>query len=78
MWSAEVMKNVRTVQYEELSEDQIKAARMRRSRDRYLHMAASYGTLGLTLLNVIVTSHQVGGQACSLSLMTHIKGKPHK
>ena len=30
----EVMKNVRTVQYEELSEDQIKAARMRRSRDR--------------------------------------------
>ena len=28
------MKNVRTVQYEELSEDQIKAARMRRSRDR--------------------------------------------
>jgi len=31
---AEVMKNVRTVQYEELSEDQIKAARMRRSRDR--------------------------------------------
>ena len=32
--SAEVMKNVRTVQYEELSEEQIKAARMRRSRDR--------------------------------------------
>ena len=30
------MKNVRTVQYEELSDDQIKAARMRRSRDRYL------------------------------------------
>ncbi|CAL5222148.1 g4471 [Coccomyxa viridis] len=29
-----VMKNVRTVQYEELSDDQIKAARMRRSRDR--------------------------------------------
>ena len=37
-WSccgADVMKNVRTVQYEELSEEQIRAARMRRSRDRW-------------------------------------------
>ena len=32
---ADVMKNVRTVQYEELSEEQIRAARMRRSRDRW-------------------------------------------
>ena len=39
---ADVMKNVRTVQYEELSEEQIRAARMRRSRDRWSHPATSF------------------------------------
>lgn len=70
MCSAEVMKNVRTVQYEELSDDQIKAARMRRSRDRYPQPCS-------TVLTICQSSWRAAGAQMLVTCLTpwHSQGQ---